>query len=368
MKTRRNSQRPTPMYLLAVATLLGLITASVQAQAQTPKFKVGDHVEFSENSACLGGQYAVQATGTIVKVNPGIGGTYVIELDSRPGSNVAVPIYYDKCGMRATAAPKKDNDTTGGGGAGRADTGGGQDAENDNDKAGTNEGAARFKVNDRVEFSQNAACLGTQYAIPTKGTIVEVNPGMTSRNYVILADPLPGQAPRRMMIPMAREECGMRALGGPAPKIQVDKLRVDENNTVLADRELLDCEHLQHNGRNGQPLPTELAKKLIRCLYEKPSPVGNDGATKMDIVEFTPGAPRKWILYQDQGQGTFNTIVYPVHVKYNLKTFNRTRNLETTGEEKTFTCFADKDNLWQCGFATGPNKEGKQQEIMVKKE
>lgn len=72
---------------------------------------------------------------------------------------------------------------------------------------------------------------------------------------MLLADPLPGQAPRRMTIPMAREECGMRALGGLAPKIQVDKLRVDENNTVLADRELLDCEHLKHDGRNGSPPP-----------------------------------------------------------------------------------------------------------------
>jgi hypothetical protein len=354
-------------HALLRAALLGvaLATASSLAQAQTPKFKVGDHVEFSENSACLGGPNAVQATGTIVKVNPGLGGTYVMELDSRPGTNVAVPIYYDKCGMRATAAPNKDNDTTDGGGAAPADTGGGRPAGNDNGRAAAGEGGAKFKVNDRVEFSQNAACLGAQYAIPTKGTIVEVNAGATSRNYVILADPLPGQAPRRMTIPMAREQCGMRALGGPAPKIQVDKLRVDENNTVLADRELLDCEHLQHNGRNGSPPPVELLKKLIRCLYEKPSPVGQDGATTMDITSFTIGAPHKWRLYEDMGQGTANTLVYPVHVKWNMKTFYRTRDVQVTGKEGTFTCFADADNLWQCGSAAGPRKEGISQEIMV---
>ncbi|MBV9469259.1 MAG: hypothetical protein JOZ57_08430 [Abitibacteriaceae bacterium] len=365
MISQRISREVQLMYPLA-AILLVLITASAGAQAQIPRFKVGDHVEFSENSACLGGPNAVQATGNIVKVNPGIGGTYVIELDSRPGTNVAVPIYYDKCGMRATAAQKKHNDTTDGGGTGRADNNG-QPANNQNDNA-ANQGGAQFKQGDRVEFSQNAACLDTQYAIPTKGTIVAVNAGATSRNYVILADPLAGQAPRQMTIPMAREECGIRALGGPAPKIQVDKLRVDKNNTVLADRELLDCEHLKHDGRNGSPPPVELLKKLIRCLYEKPSPVGQDGATTMDITEFTVGTPHRWRLYEDMGQGTANTLVYPVHVKWNMKTFYRTRNVQVTGKEGTFTCFVDATNLWQCGSAAGPHKDGTTQEIMVKKE
>ena len=208
---------------IMLMSLLALTAVSARAQAEAPKFKVGDHVEFSENSACLGGQFAVQSTGTIVKVNPGLGGTYVIERDTRPGSNIAVPIYYQRCGMRSVAAAKNADDNTKGGGPADADNTNGQPAKNDDDKPIAKSGA-KFKVNDRVEFSANNACLGSQYAIPTKGTIEEVNPGMTSRNYVILADPLPGQAPRRMTIPMAREECGMRALGGSGPKIQTDKL------------------------------------------------------------------------------------------------------------------------------------------------
>ena len=84
---------------IMLMSLLTLTAVSARAQAEAPKFKVGDHVEFSENSACLGGQFAVQSTGTIVKVNPGLGGTYLIERDSRPGSNIAVPIYYQRCGM-----------------------------------------------------------------------------------------------------------------------------------------------------------------------------------------------------------------------------------------------------------------------------
>ncbi len=223
----------------------------------------------------------------------------------------------------------------------------------------------KYKVGDRVEFSENAACLGAQYAIPSKGTIIQVNAG-TAKNYVMQVDPLPGKAPRSVTRPIYSQECGFRPLGGPAPNILTDKLRVDGNGTVLADRALLDCDNLKHSGRNGAPLPVELAKKLIRCLYEKPSPVGQDGATTMDIAAFTTGAPHRWRLYIDQGQGATNTLVYPVHVQWNMKTFYRTRNVATTGKEMTFTCFADTMNLWQCGFATGPNKEGKSQEFVVK--
>ncbi|HJX82953.1 MAG TPA: hypothetical protein VJ723_01270 [Candidatus Angelobacter sp.] len=225
--------------------------------------------------------------------------------------------------------------------------------------------APKYKVGDRVEFSENGACLGAQYAIPSKGTIIEVNAG-TAKNYVMQVDPLPGKAPRIVTRPIYTQECGFRPLGGPAPSILTDKLRVDGNGTVLADRVLLDCDNLNHSGRNGTPLPVELAKKLIRCLYEKPSPVGQDGATTMDINAFTPGAPHRWRLYIDQGQGAANTLVYPVHVQWNMKTFYRTRNVAITAKEYTFTCFADTMNLWQCGFATGPNKEGKSQEIVVK--
>jgi hypothetical protein len=274
-----------------------------------------------------------------------------------------------KAGQKAekTASGQINQQAGAGNSTGGAQAGAGRDNAGTSAPLGAQYAQPKFKEGDRVEFSANNACLDTQYAIPTKGTIEAVDPGPTSRSYVILADPLPGQAPRRMTIPMAREACGMRALGGAAPKIQTDKLRVDENGTVLADRELLDCEHLQHNGRNGSPPPVELAKKLIRCLYEKPSPVGQDGATTMDITEFTIGAPHRWKLYEDMGQGTANTLVYPVHVKWNMKTFYRTRNVQVTGKEGTFTCFADADNLWQCGSAAGPRKDGTSQEIMVKK-
>src|SRR5436305_1279743 len=52
----------------------------------------------------------------------------------------------------------------------------------------------KYKEGDRVEFSMNGACLGEQFAVPAKGTILQVNTG-TAMNYVVQVDPLPGQAP-----------------------------------------------------------------------------------------------------------------------------------------------------------------------------
>jgi len=54
-------------------------------------------------------------------------------------------------------------------------------------------------------------------------------------------------------------------------------------------------------------------------------------------------------------------------VKWNQKTFYRTRNLSITDKEGMFTCFVDNTGLWQCGNAAGPRKEGTKQEIRVSK-
>ncbi len=256
----------------------------------------------------------------------------------------------------AAAPPAKRNDAPGN--AGAAPGGAQGNAQNQGN------GQTRYKPGDRVEVETVHAGFNSPYAIVNKGTIMEADAKFM--RYVIQLDPLPGKLPVRHTMPLADENCCLRPLGGAAPAIKSEILRVDGNGTVLADRPLLDCNNLKHGGHNGQPLPVELAKQLIRCLYEKPSPIGQDGATKMDIVDFRQASARKWILYQDQGQGTLDTLVYPVLVTYNVKTFYRGRNAVITGKQMTFTCFADKFNLWQCGFATGPNHEGTKEDILVK--
>jgi len=223
-----------------------------------------------------------------------------------------------------------------------------------------------YKEGDRVEVNMVPG-PDKSMAVWKKGTIIGVYPSPTVRAYVVQLDPLPGRIPQEMTIPMAREVNGdIRPFGGAAPQIQTEKLKVDDNGTVMAGRELLDCEHLKHDGRNGSPPPPELVKKLIRCLFEKPAQPGLDGATTMDITAMTIGAPHRWRVYTDMGQGEPNTLVYPVQVKWNMKTFYRTRTIVTTDREGPFTCFADATNLWQCGSSTGTRKDGKTQEILVK--
>ena len=362
------------LLLMMFLFLLAVTVWPIRASAQTPKFKEGDRVEFDSNGAGFNSKFAYVQKGTIVQVDAGKFMRYVIQPDPTNGyqpSRLTMPIYKQDDCMRLTAKeaaaaaapagpaapPAKRNDAPGN--AGPAPGGAKGNAQNQGN------GQARYKPGDRVEVETVHAGFNSPNAIVNKGTITEVDSGKFMR-YVIQLDPVPGKLPVRHTMPLEDENCCLRPLGGPAPAIKSEVLRVDGNGTVLADRPLLDCNNLKHDGRNGQALPMELAKQLIRCLYEKPSPFGQDGATKMDIVDFKQAPSRKWILYQDQGQGTLDTLVYPVLVTYNVKTFYRGRNAVITGKQMTFTCFADKFNLWQCGFATGPNHEGKKEDILVK--
>lgn len=211
------------------------------------------------------------------------------------------------------------------------------DGGNNNTASTRNDG--QFKVGDRVQVSISGL-KDDQYYQPC--TIIR---DLQYNSYGVGCDPWHGQPYKEYSV--LPKWVRVWANASAAPKIPTNKLRVDENDTVLADRELLDCENLKHNGRNGTPPPVELAKKLIRCLYERPSPVGQDGATTMDITGFTIGAPHRWRLNEDMGQGNAAKLVYSVHVKWNMKAFYRTRNVLVTDKEMMFTCFADTTNLWQ---------------------
>lgn len=223
-----------------------------------------------------------------------------------------------------------------------------------------------FKKGDRVEVDI-LMMSNPKNSTYKKATITEVDE--PNRSYVVTVDALPGKIPQQYRI-------GIRDYGthwirliqgaNTAPKTVTEKLRTDANGTVLADRVLMDCTSFTHAGKNGAPPPVELAKKLVRCLYEKPSLPGEDGARTMDITRFTIGAPHRWRVYVDIGQGTASTLVYPIQVTWNQKTFYRTRNVLQTGNEGTFTCFVDSTHLWQCGHASGPSKEGRVQEIAVR--
>jgi len=73
------------------------------AQRAVPKYKVGDHVEFSLNGACLGAPYSIPTKGTIRQVNVDYRMNYVMDLDPEPNKSpktVSRPIYTQDCGFR----------------------------------------------------------------------------------------------------------------------------------------------------------------------------------------------------------------------------------------------------------------------------
>jgi hypothetical protein len=119
------------------------------------------------------------------------------------------------------------------------------------------------------------------------------------------------------------------------------------DGTVLADREIQDCTIKQSPVKSGPPPPPELAKLLIRCLSERPSIPGGDGAITVDIDQLDVGAPRPWNPNQDVGSGHRATLVYPVHVVWTHKTFHRTQTL-VQAHEGTFPCYVNVLGTWTC--------------------
>lgn len=143
----------------------------------------------------------------------------------------------------------------------------------------------------------------------------------------------------------------------------VMKLRVDENNTVQADREILDCPVEQKKVKNGTRPNSQLLGKLIRCIWEKPASEGMDGAVTMDLTPIQIGVPRAWNPRRDLG-GSAGTIVYPVKTTYTRKTFYRERTLvdEYIG---VFNCSIDAFGEWKCGMAENKRK-GESKSIPVR--
>ena len=152
----------------------------------------------------------------------------------------------------------------------------------------------------------------------------------------------------------------------PTPKNKdTGKLRVDENNTVLADRELLDCDNIEQKPtKNGARPDAKLLEKLIRCLYERPAEKGLDGARTVDLTPLQIGASRKWIPYRDIGSGgTPDTLVWAVKTTYTWRTFYRSRIQENV-YVSVFNCYVNTFGEWQCGSSDSKQK-GETKDIPV---
>jgi hypothetical protein len=136
--------------------------------------------------------------------------------------------------------------------------------------------------------------------------------------------------------------------GAPPPP---GKVNVARDGTVVGDRPFVNCNVQQKKAKNGESISPELAKLLIQCIWETPSAPGMDGAKTVDVDSVDIGRSRKWVYQQDMGQGIadLDTLVWPIDVRWTLKTHYRTRT-HIVAQEDVFNCYVDAFSKWSCGL------------------
>lgn len=295
-------------------------------QAVRPKYRVGDHVEFSSNGACLGDRFALPTKGTIVQVNLN-SMSYLMQTDPEAGrasTTMSKPIYTQDCGFRLAPAAQNAVPVPP-----PARPGIGQET-------GT---GAKFKVGDHVEFSLNNACLGAPFAIPTRGTILQVNLG-TVMNYVFQVDPEPNKTQRVVSRPMAIEECGMKLLNTAAPEAP----RYNCPLTAPA----------------GPVTGADAASAQVfqRVIYDDAVEVESTHAdvqrVGMSFELFQPGnAYVNNPIYHDGAPP--NAVIYPIRVRYS-KCIQRPDRKKLWVIEQNRDCFKNRQGEWACPVGVGETK------------
>ncbi len=216
----------------------------------------------------------------------------------------------------------------------------------------------QYKVGDHVEFSENSACLGAQFAIPSKGTILAVNTG-TAMNYVIRVDPAPGRSARTMTRPISAQECGFRTLAGVAPQ-QLDVCPTDEPAGPVS--------------RASSPS----AQTFKRVIYEQEKEIETQhrdvqkvGMT-FELFELGPPFTNRLTgggLRQDGSQHLLmhdgapeNATIYPLRARFS-KCVQRPTWKRLWVIEENFDCFKNKAGDWACPVGVGETKFLKQVDL-----
>lgn len=135
----------------------------------------------------------------------------------------------------------------------------------------------------------------------------------------------------------------MTLIFAPAPvAAQVD---------TLVGRAILQCPVEQPDAKNGSAPDAELLKKIIRCKKgEKAAAKGyKEGAVTVEVTALKIGAPRAWSYKQDTGNGTKDTVVYPVKVTYTERTHYMTRTEVSENWIRVLNCYVNSFGEWQVG-------------------
>ena len=124
----------------------------------------------------------------------------------------------------------------------------------------------------------------------------------------------------------------------------------DKDNTLSADRAVLQCPVQQATAENGARPDPELLRKLVQCKKgEKAAEKGYDGAVTIDVADLKIGTPRPWSYRQDIGSGQESTKVFPVKVTYTEKTHYRTRTEVSENWVRVMNFYVNSFGEWQSG-------------------
>ena len=129
------------------------------------------------------------------------------------------------------------------------------------------------------------------------------------------------------------------------------------DDTVSADRPILDCPIKQAPARNGDAPDPELLERVFRCEYgEKPAPAGFDGAVTVDVASMQVGRSRKWIYAGgsgggDLGGGNADTVVWPVRTTFTQTVHYRYSTAISADAVRIFNYFVDDFGEWRHGSA-----------------
>ncbi len=340
MKKQTKSNWQKHLVFAAITSFVLMFAGNLSAQAQV-KYKTGDRVECDSTGT---GKWWTK--GTVLPFQKGDFGTgepdgswYRVKADSTGGE-----LYCTAAFTRPITAAKTDKHA-------------GQPQENDERTTeNENEPGAKFKPGDRIE------CDGSGINNWVKGTVLPFqekdNPGAEKDKtgkyfdiHRVLEDRDASTRPQGGFCFTDR----MRPLAGGAPMeipktaVPIGKVTVDEDNTLSADRPIMDCPVEQPKVKNGARPNAELLKKITRCdKGEKSSSKGYDGAVTVDVTDLQIAAPRQWIYSRDIG-GKPGTTIYPVRVTYTVKTFYRNRTVVDENWVRTINFYVNDFGEWQSG-------------------
>jgi len=209
--------------------------------------------------------------------------------------------------------------------------------------------AAKYKIGDRVE------CDRTGRQAWEKGTVVPLRKTdfQDGRIYRVLLDSY-----SKAGLYLDGHDCtveSMRLLAGAAPfkgqtsAIPVGNATVDDDNTLSADRPILECPVPQPKVGNGARPDIELFKKIIRCRKgEKTARKGSDGAVAIEVTSLLPGATRPWEYGRDMG-GKPGTIIHPVKATFHYKTFYRSGTQVSQNWISIINFYVNAFGEWETG-------------------